>query len=224
MPATDVKAFAQNLLGVEKGITVRHSPDANKWYVTTQGSVGQLKTNFDIYGTGDVKATTLIELALNLKNPTVYKPNPDDPDRRVVDQDATAAARLKQEEIKEKFKDWIWQDPERTTRLTDRYNEVFNTNRERQYDGSHLELPGKNPNFVLRKHQADAVYRSLSGNMLLAHVVGAGKTAEMICSAMEQKRLGLASKPMFVVPNHLLRAVGRRDQASLPHGEHSGSN
>ena len=204
VPATDVKAFAQNLLGVEKGITVRHSPDANKWYVTTQGSVGQLKTNFDIYGTGDVKATTLIELALNLKNPTVYKPNPDDPDRRVVDQDATAAARLKQEEIKEKFKDWIWQDPERTTRLTDRYNEVFNTNRERQYDGSHLELPGKNPNFVLRKHQSDAVYRSLSGNMLLAHVVGAGKTAEMICSAMEQKRLGLASKPMFVVPNHLL--------------------
>ena len=204
VPAADVKVFTQDLLGVDEGITVRHSPDANKWYVTTQGSLGLLKTNSDIYGTGDVKATTLIELALNLKNPTIYRPDPNDADRRIVDQDATAAARLKQEEIKEKFKDWIWQDPERTERLTDRYNETFNTNRERQYDGSHLELPGKNPNFVLRKHQADAVYRSLSGNMLLAHVVGAGKTAEMICSAMEQKRLGLANKPIFVVPNHLL--------------------
>ena len=204
VPATDIEAFAQDLLGVKKGITVRHSQSANKWYVTTQNSVGQLKTNLDIYGTGSVGATTLIELALNLKNPTVYKPDPNDFDKTVVDQDATASARLKQEEVKEKFKDWIWQDPDRTTRLTDRYNEVFNTNRERQYDGSHLELPGKNPNFVLRKHQADAVYRSLSGNMLLAHVVGAGKTAEMICSAMEQKRLGLANKPIFVVPNHLL--------------------
>ena len=204
VPATDVETFAQELLGIEDGITVRHSPSANKWYVSAERSVRELKNNVDIFGTGKVEATTLIELALNLSNPTVYKTDPYDPDKRIVDQDETAAARLKQEEIKEKFKDWVWQDPERTERLTDKYNSTFNTNRERQYDGSHLELPGKNPNFVLRKHQADAVYRSLSGNMLLAHVVGAGKTAEMICSAMEQKRLGLATKPMFVVPNHLL--------------------
>ncbi|MFK8185194.1 MAG: DEAD/DEAH box helicase family protein [Phormidesmis sp.] len=204
VPAADVETFTQELLGIEKGVRISHSQSANSWYVNATASVRELKTNLDIYGTGNLEATQLIELALNLKNPTIYKPDPSDPDRRIVDQDQTAAARLKQEEIKEKFKDWVWHDPERTSRLTHRYNEIFNTNRERQYNGSHLALPGKNPNFILRKHQADAVYRSLSGNMLLAHVVGAGKTAEMICSAMEQKRLGLASKPMFVVPNHLL--------------------
>ncbi|MBE9062884.1 DEAD/DEAH box helicase family protein [cf. Phormidesmis sp. LEGE 11477] len=204
IPPSDVEAFAHNLLGVDKGITIQHSKSADAWYVNTTYRVNVLAANNSIYGTGEVSATTLISQTLNLKNPVVYKADPHDADKRVIDQDETAAARLKQEEIKERFKDWIWQDPERTDRLTKVYNETFNTNRERQYDGSHLELPGKNPNFILRQHQADAVYRSLSGNTLLAHAVGAGKTAEMICSGMEQKRLGLADKPMFVVPNHLL--------------------
>ena len=204
VPPSDVEDFAHDLLGIDKGVTVQHSKSANAWYVNTTYRVNGLAANDSIYGTGEISATTLISQTLNLRNPVVYKADPNDADKRVIDQDETAAARLKQEEVKERFKDWIWQDPERTDRLTKVYNETFNTNQERQYDGSHLELPGKNPNFVLRKHQADAVYRSLFGNTLLAHAVGAGKTAEMICSGMEQKRLGLADKPMFVVPNHLL--------------------
>ncbi|PZO22636.1 MAG: hypothetical protein DCF25_02410 [Leptolyngbya foveolarum] len=207
VPSTEVEAFAYELLGIEDGLSIKHSPSANAWYVTSTYEVRSLEANTIVYGTENVAATKLIELSLNLQNPTVYTDHPSEPNQRIVDQDATAAARLKQEGIKEKFKDWIWQDPDRTDRLTNLYNAKFNTNRERQYDGSHLELPGKNPNFVLRKHQTDAVYRSLAGNMLLAHVVGAGKTAEMICSAMEQKRLGLANKPMFVVPNHLLEQM-----------------
>ena len=207
VPSVDVEAFAYDLLGIEDGLSISHSPSANAWYVNSTYQVRSLEANITVYGTGYVSATKLIELSLNLQNPTVYTDHPSEPGQRVVDQDQTAAARLKQEGIKEKFKDWVWKDPSRTERLTDLYNTKFNTNRERQYDGSHLELPGKNPNFVLRKHQADAVYRSLAGNMLLAHVVGAGKTAEMICSAMEQKRLGLANKPMFVVPNHLLEQM-----------------
>ena len=207
VPSAEVEAFAYELLGIEDGLSIKHSPSANAWYVTSDYEVRSLEANTTVYGTEDVAATKLIELSLNLQNPTVYTDHPSETNQRIVDQDATAAARLKQEGIKEKFKDWIWQDPDRTDRLTNLYNAKFNTNRERQYDGSHLELPGKNPNFVLRKHQADAVYRSLAGNMLLAHVVGAGKTAEMICSAMEQKRLGLANKPMFVVPNHLLEQM-----------------
>ena len=207
VPSAQVEEFVYDLLGIEDGLSISHSSSANAWYVTSTYEVRSLEANTTVYGTDHVAATRLIELALNLQNPTVYTDHPSEPNQRIVDQDETAAARLKQEEIKEKFKDWVWKDPDRTERLTDLYNAKFNTNRERQYDGSHLELPGKNPNFVLRKHQADAVYRSLAGNMLLAHVVGAGKTAEMICSAMEQKRLGLANKPMFVVPNHLLEQM-----------------
>ena len=207
VPSADVEAFAYDLLGIEDGLSISHSQSANAWYVNSTYQVRSLEANTTVYGTGYVAATKLIELALNLQNPTVYTDHPSEPGQRIVDQDETAAARLKQEGIKEKFKDWVWKAPDRTERLTNLYNTKFNTNRERQYDGSHLELPGKNPNFVLRKHQADAVYRSLAGNMLLAHVVGAGKTAEMICSAMEQKRLGLANKPMFVVPNHLLEQM-----------------
>ena len=128
---------------------------------------------------------------------------------RVLNEKETQLAALKQEEIQQAFKDWIWKEPHRREVLVTRYNEMFNSTRPREYDGSHLTFPGMNPMVKLRPHQKNAIARILyGGNTLLAHVVGAGKTFEMAAAAMESKRLGMCRKPMFVVPNHLTEQWG----------------
>ena len=128
----------------------------------------------------------------------------DGTERRVLNSKETTLAQQKQQVIKDAFKDWLWKDAERRQTLVARYNELFNSTRPREYDGSHLTFPGMNPEIELRQHQRDAIARILyGGNTLLAHEVGAGKTYTMAAAAMEAKRLGLCSKPMFVVPNHL---------------------
>ena len=162
------------------------------------------------FGTARAGGTWLLELALNQKAPTVYDPDPNDPDRRVVNQQETLAAREKQKLIKEKFKAWVFTDPDRTERLVRIYNDTYNNLRPRLFDGAHLEFPGMSPAFSLRQHQQDAVWRGMSGgNTLLAHVVGAGKTACMAATGMKMKQAGLIHKPMYVVPNHLLEQFAR---------------
>ena len=156
------------------------------------------------WGTDRRSALELLEDALNLRTPTVYDHDPD-ADRDVVNAPATEAARDRQEKIKERFQQWVWQDDERRERLARQYNDEFNNVRLRSFNGDHLRLPGASPAITLHPHQRAAVWRILqTPNCLLAHVVGAGKTYAMVAAAMELKRLGLARKPLFTVPNHML--------------------
>ncbi|MFZ5686660.1 MAG: DEAD/DEAH box helicase family protein, partial [Bacillota bacterium] len=142
---------------------------------------------------------------LNLKDVRVFDAvYEDNVEKRVLNKKETAVAQQKQEAVKEAFQSWIWKDPQRRERLTRLYNDRFNSVRPRDYDGSHIRFTGMNPEITLRKHQVDAVARILyGGNTLLAHCVGAGKTYAMTAAAMESKHLGLCSKSLFVVPNHL---------------------
>jgi N12 class adenine-specific DNA methylase len=156
------------------------------------------------WGTDKRSALELIEDALNLQTPTIYE-HDSDKDKDVVDGPATEAARDKQEKLKDRFKKWVWQEDERRERLVRKYNDEFNHSRLRTFNGDHLTLPGASPSILLRPHQKAAVWRILrTPNCLLAHVVGAGKTYTMVAAAMELKRLGLARKPLFSVPNHML--------------------
>jgi len=156
------------------------------------------------WGTDKRSALELIEDALNLRTPTIYE-HDSDKDKDVVDGPATEAARDKQEKLKDRFKKWVWQEDERRERLVRKYNDEFNHSRLRTFNGDHLTLPGASPSILLRPHQKAAVWRILqTPNCLLAHVVGAGKTYTMVAAAMELKRLGLARKPLFSVPNHML--------------------
>src|SRR6202030_772880 len=150
--------------------------------------------------------TWLLDLALNMKTPTIYDTIQNgDREERVVNQEATLAAREKQKLIKERFRSWVFSDPDRTERLVRTYNDTYNNLRPRLFDGSHLDFPGMNQNIKLQPHQADGVWRGMSsGNTLLAHVVGAGKSLEIAASCMKMKQAGLIKKPMYVVPNHLL--------------------
>lgn len=184
-------------------LKIKYAKEVNTWLFQASGLYGYGVKNTNTWGTDRADALSLIKNALNLQSVTVYDTLEDD--RRVVNPIETANAREKQELIKQEFKEWIWKDEERRNRLTKLYNEQFNCMREREFDGSHLTFDGMNPNIELREHQKNAVARVLyGGNTLLAHAVGAGKTYECIASAMELKRLGIVSKPMFVVPNHLL--------------------
>lgn len=184
-------------------LKIKYAKEVNTWLFQASGLYGYGIKNTNTWGTDRADALSLIKNALNLQSVTVYDTLEDD--RRVVNPIETANAREKQELIKQEFKEWIWKDEERRNRLTRIYNEQFNCMREREFDGSHLTFDGMNPNIELREHQKNAVARVLyGGNTLLAHAVGAGKTYECIASAMELKRLGIVSKPMFVVPNHLL--------------------
>lgn len=158
------------------------------------------------YGTVRMNAYKIIEETLNLKDVRVFDYEIDDEGKRkaILNKKETAIAQSKQELIKQKFKDWIWEEPERRNMLCQLYNEKFNSIRPREYDGSHINFVGMNPEISLRKHQRNAVAHILyGGNTLLAHAVGAGKTYEMVAAAQESKRLGLCSKSLFVVPNHL---------------------
>jgi len=203
IPTDDIKKFAEDLLG-EPGIAVSHAPQLGLWVVRGGYGVRFSVANTTEWGTDRRSALELLDDALNLRTPTVYD-HDDRADRDVINVPATEAARDKQEKIKERFKAWIWNDDERRERLLRQYNDDFNNIRLRTFNGDHLILPGASPVIELRSHQRAAVWRTLqTPNCLLAHVVGAGKTYTMVAAAMELKRLGLARKPLFSVPNHML--------------------
>ena len=171
------------------------------------------------FGTNRVSAYKLIEDALNLKETRVYDQilNDDGSKTSVLNKKETLLANQKQELLKEEFKNWIFEDQERRSRLVKLYNEKFNSIRNREYDGSNLRFEGMNTDIVLRPHQKNAIARTLyGGNTLLAHVVGAGKTFEMVAAAMESKRLGMCTKSLFVVPNHLTGQIGREFMQLYP--------
>ncbi len=203
IPSEDIQRFAREVLG-EDGITVSHAPQLGLWVVGGGYGVRFSVANTTEWGTDRRSALELIEDALNLRVPTIYDHNPDT-DRDVIDPAATEAARDKQEKLKERFKQWLWQDDERRERLVRKYNDEFNHTRLRTFNGDHLTLPGASPAIILRPHQKAGVWRILqTPNCLLAQVVGSGKSYLMIAAAMELKRLGLARKPLTVVPNHML--------------------
>ena len=192
-------------------IKVNFSPFSSEWNITNKsGDRGNVKAN-STYGTSRINAYQIIEQTLNLKDVRIFDYVIDDDGKKkpVLNKKETAIAMEKQDAIKQAFKDWIWNDPERRNRLCEMYNEKFNSIRPREYDGSHLIFPNMNPEITLRPHQLNAVAHSLyGGNTLLAHAVGAGKTYEMIAIAEESIRLGLSSKCMIVVPNHLTEQWG----------------
>jgi len=203
LPQDDVKRFVHELLKVSSGVEVGHVHALGSWYVKGDWEVKGATANTTDWGTDRCTALDLIEDALNLKTPTVY--DLDEKKNPVINAQATEAAREKQERIKERFKEWIWSDDSRRERLCRLYNDTFNHTRLRTFNGEHLTLPGASQAITLQSHQKAGVWRVLqTPNTLLAHVVGAGKTFTMVASAMELKRLGLARKPLFTVPNHML--------------------
>jgi N12 class adenine-specific DNA methylase len=203
IPPEDIQRFAEELLG-EDGVSVSHAPQLGLWIVRGGYGVRFSVANTTEWGTDRRSALELLEDALNLRTPTVYDHDPHT-ERDTVNGPATEAARDKQEKIKERFKEWLWQEDQRRERLVRKYNDEFNNIRLRTFNGDHLNLPGASPAITLRAHQRAAVWRILqTPNCLLAHVVGAGKTYAMAAAAMELKRLGLARKPLFTVPNHML--------------------
>jgi N12 class adenine-specific DNA methylase len=203
IPSGDIQQFAEELLG-ECGISVSHAPQLGLWIMRAGYSAKFSVANTTEWGTDRRSAVELLEDALNLRTPTVYDHDAES-DRDVVNVPATESARDKQEKIKERFKNWIWQDDERCERLARKYNDEFNNVRLRTFNGDHLTLPGASRAIQLRPHQRAAVWRILqTPNCLLAHVVGAGKTYTMVAAAMELRRLGFARKPLIVVPNHML--------------------
>lgn len=187
-------------------IKVNFSPHTGEWNITGKSSdYGNVKAN-STYGTTRINAYKIIEQTLNLKDVRIFDYVEDADGKRtaVLNKKETAIAQSKQELIKQAFKDWIWSDPDRRTKLCRLYNDKFNSTRPREYDGSHIIFSGMNPEISLRPHQKNAVAHILyGGNTLLAHAVGAGKTFEMVATAQESKRLGLCTKSLFVVPNHL---------------------
>lgn len=188
-------------------INVRYSNITAEWYIENKSVDKDNVKAYSTYGTSRVNAYKIIEQTLNLKDVKVFDTIIDDEGRkqRVLNRKETAIAASKQDSIKEAFLNWIWEDPERRNNLVRLYNDKFNSIRPREYDGSHIDFVGMNPEIKLRKHQLNAVAHVLYGNnVLLAHEVGAGKTFEMVAAAMESKRLGLCNKSLFVVPNHIV--------------------
>lgn len=201
IPARDVQEFARSLLRND-GVSVSHAATLGTWFVRGDFNVRGNVANTAEWGTMRYSALQLIQDALNLKTPTVYDRQKDSV---VINAQETEAARDKLEKIKDRFKAWIWEDDQRRERLCRKYNDEFNSVRLRVFNGSHLTLPSSSQLITLHPHQKDAIWRIVqSDNTLLAHVVGAGKTYTMVAAGIELKRLGLATKPMFVVPNHML--------------------
>ena len=191
--------FDRNLVGVQ------YSDVTGQWNVKGKNADrGNALVNMT-YGTSRANAYRILEDSLNLRDTRIFDTIEEDgKEKRVLNKKETMLASQKQEAIREAFKDWVFRDPERRQTLCAKYNELFNSTRPREYDGSHLKFPGMTPDITLRPHQLNAVAHQLYGdNTLLAHCVGAGKTFEMIAAAMESKRLGLCQKSLFVVPNHL---------------------
>lgn len=192
---------------LRRSIEVNYSPFSAEWNITGKSQPSYSDVNaYMTYGTERANAYKILEDTLNLRDVRIYDTvtDPDGKERRVLNSKETTLAQQKQQAIKDAFQDWIWKDPDRRQELVTKYNELFNSNRPREYDGSHIVFSGMNPEIKLREHQLNAVAHILyGGNTLLAHEVGAGKTFEMVAAAMESKRLGLCQKPLFVVPNHL---------------------
>ena len=188
-------------------IRVRYSPVTGEWNISEKSLDRSNIRVFNTYGTKRVSAYKIVEDTLNIRDVRVFDTVQDGngKEQRVLNKKETAIAQDKQDQIKEKFQEWVWADPARRERLCTLYNEKFNAIRPREYDGSHLVFAGMNPEITLRPHQRNAVARAIyGGNALFAHVVGAGKSFAMIATAMESKRLGLSSKALFVVPNHII--------------------
>ena len=190
-----------------RSMSVNYSPYTSEWRIEGKSAVSANDVNaFSTYGTSRMNAYKILENTLNLRDVRIYDKieDPDGTERRVLNVKETTLAQQMQQVIKDAFRDWLWKDADRRQTLVAKYNELFNSTRPREYDGSHLTFPGMNPEIELREHQRNAIARILyGGNSLLAHEVGAGKTFTMAAAAMEAKRLGLCRKPMFVVPNHL---------------------
>lgn len=188
-----------------KAMGIQYSNVTGQWNVKGKNADrGNALVNMT-YGTSRANAYRILEDSLNLRDTRIFDVVTEDgKEKRVLNKKETMLASQKQEAIREAFKDWVFRDPERRQDLCAKYNELFNSTRPREYDGSHLKFPGMTPDIILRPHQLNAVAHQLYGdNTLLAHCVGAGKTFEMIAAAMESKRLGLCQKSLFVVPNHL---------------------
>ena len=210
IPQEDIQRFVMELLTPSSyaagRLKVRYTPINGDWFIENKSSdMGNVKAD-STYGTKRASAYRIIEDTLNLRDTRIFDYVYDEHGNKkaVFNAKETTAAQAKQEVIKQAFQDWIWKDPERRNRLVRYYNDTFNSVRPREYDGSHITFGGISPEITLRPHQVNAIAHILyGGNTLLAHVVGAGKTFEMVAAAMESKRLGLCQKSLFVVPNHL---------------------
>ena len=193
---------------VRRSIDVNYSDFSAEWNITGKSIVGRSDINANMtYGTERANAYKILEDTLNLRDVRIYDTitDADGKEKRVLNSKETTLAQQKQQAIKDAFQEWIWKDPTRRHELVQKYNELFNATRPREYNGQHITFSGMNPEIQLREHQLNAVAHILyGGNTLLAHEVGAGKTFEMVAAAIESKRLGLCHKPMFVVPNHLI--------------------
>ena len=205
-----IQRFMIELLGIpyyeQRRIHVNYAPQTAEWSIDGKSLLSENVNNHIKYGTRRAPALKILEDTLNLRDTRVYDVVQDENGRekRELNQKETTIAQQKQQAIKDAFHDWVWKDPTRRHELVTRYNELFNSTRPREYDGSHIVFDGMNPEITLREHQRTAIAHVLyGGNTLLAHQVGAGKTFEMVAAAMESKRLGLCQKSMFVVPNHL---------------------
>ena len=210
IPAKDVEVFINELIDVKDACEVAYSPVIGTWTVEIDSykrwEVNDSVNNTTKWGTARCNAVTLIRDALNNRMSTVRDYEDEKP---VINEKETEAAREKQLLVREHFKEWLWKDPERRERLARVYNATFNCLRARTFDGSHLNLPGMSTHLTLMKHQKDATWRIIqTGTTLIDHIVGAGKSFVMIAAAMEMRRLGLVSKAMITVPNHLLEQWG----------------
>ncbi len=192
---------------LRRSIEVKFSEMTAEWRINGKSSPSYNDVAaYVTYGTDRANAYRILEETLNLKDIRIYDTieDADGKQKRVLNKKETTLAQQKQQAIKDAFQDWVWKDPRRREALVTKYNELFNSTRPREYDGSHIRFGGMNPDITLREHQRNAIAHVLyGGNTLLAHEVGAGKTFEMAASAMESKRLGLSQKSLFVVPNHL---------------------
>ena len=223
IPPEDITQFVREVLrppfyAADK-IEVAYSDAVKRWHVANKSAdYDRNSLAYTKYGTARVSGYELLELSLNLRDVQVFDVKiVDGKEKRIPNPQETIKARNKQDALRQAFKDWIYGDPDRRARLVDYYNEHFNHTRPRTFNGDYLTFPGMNPNIEMRKHQRDAVARILyGGNTLLAHCVGAGKTWTMAAAAMELRRLGLAHKPMFVVPNSLTEQWGADFQQLYP--------
>ena len=223
IPTTDIRDFVAELLDLQpSNVQIAHADAIAAWTVEIDYGVRSSVSNTTTYGTQRFPASSLIEHALNGRTPTAYDEHADG--TRTLNQQETIAAREKQQQLKDRFREWVWQDGARATRLARDYNDRFNNLRLRTFDGSHLTLPGMARELLrdndLARHQKNAVWRILqSGSTLLAHVVGAGKTWTMAAAVMELRRMGLAKKPILVVPNHLVEQWGAAFLQLYPHAK-----
>jgi N12 class adenine-specific DNA methylase len=222
IPESDIQAFAAELFKVElSSVPIAHLKKDAVWSLEPDYAAKASVAATSEYGTPRANGTWLFDLAMNMKTPTIYDIiSTGDREERIVNQEATLAAREKQKLIKERFRAWVFTDSDRTERLVRIYNDTYNNLRPRLFDGSHLNFPGMNKNIKLRPHQDDAVWRGMSsGNTLLAHCVGAGKTFTMAATGMKLKQAGLRKKPMYVVPNHLLEQFAREFMQLYPNAK-----